>query len=369
MSGMPAPSIPNLLTLRHSRGGSGIRARTRGRGGASSSATAQHTPSDDEVIQGTDTDAAECRRSAVELDYLEDPYAQFFKAPGSRPARRKEPLINRGTYVRTTALDMLIEVFLSSTAEGGERQIVSLGAGTDTRPFRLFEGQKQGKLIYHEVDFPNVTKQKYRTVESTPKIRAVIPNPGFVDETEKTWRDEALPNANQYWCHGLDLRDLSKPDATSLLGLRTDVPTLLISECCLCYLSVEQASKVVEYFKTRIDRLSLVIYEPIILSLDDPFGKKLRDNLKSRGIQMPTVETFKTTSEQEKRLKDAGFESCHSVSVRKIWEDWISPDEKERVDSLEGLDELEEWNIVGDRYSISWGWKGIDLKGWRLGPV
>lgn len=97
MSDMPAPSIPNLLTLRGSRGGSGPRGRARGRGGSLQSTATGPMPSHDTVIQGTDTDAAVSRMSAVDLGYLGDPYARFFvQAPELGAAVRRLPIINRG---------------------------------------------------------------------------------------------------------------------------------------------------------------------------------------------------------------------------------------------------------------------------------
>lgn len=189
----------------------------------------------------------------------------------------------------------------------------------------------------------------------------MIQSPDFLDQTH-TWRDEGLPDASQYWCHGLDLRELAKPDMAPIAGLRTDVPTLLISECCLCYLEVAEASKAIEYFTSRIPCLSLVIYEPI--HPKDPFGKQMVSNLAARHIRMPTLEEFADTNKQEGRLRDAGFDSVHSLTIERIWEDWVSIEEKERVDGLEGLDEVEEWNLLAGHYSISWGWRGLNLEGW-----
>ncbi|KAI8630439.1 leucine carboxyl methyltransferase [Xylariaceae sp. FL1651] len=362
MSGMPAPTIPNLLTLRGSRGGSGARGRARGRGGSSSAAAS--TPSHDAVIQGTDTDAALSRMSAVDLGYLEDRYAQFFvQRPLVGAVVRRLPIINRGTYTRTMALDRLVWAFLAAT-EAQERQIVSLGAGTDTRVFRLLNEAKQSKLIYHEVDFPAVTNKKFRLVNSLPPLKAVIQTANFVGQSQ-TWANEKLPNDCQYWCHGLDLRDLLKENVTPLAGLRTDIPTLLISECCLCYLEVAEASMIIKYFTDQIPSLSLVVYEPI--HPNDPFGKQMVSNLAARHIRMPTLEEYTDTSKQKARLQGAGFDSAHSMTIEKIWEDWIPLEEKERVDSLEGLDEVEEWNLLAGHYSVSWGWRGISPEGWRIG--
>jgi [phosphatase 2A protein]-leucine-carboxy methyltransferase len=258
----------------------------------------------------------------------------------------------------------LIRAFLSAT-EGQERQIVSLGAGTDTRVFRLYKEGKLNRLIYHEVDFPAVTNMKFQLIRSTASLRDVIQRADFVDETQ-TWRDEGLSDGSQYWCHGLDLRDLSKVGVTPFVGLRTDIPTLLISECCICYLEVAEASKVVKYFTDRIPSLSIVIYEPVYPH--DPFGKQMVSNLAARHIRMPTLEEYTDTGKQKARLRNAGFDFVHSLTIGSIWEDWIAPEEKERVDSLEGLDEVEEWNLLAGHYSVSWGWRGIGLEAWQIGP-
>ncbi|KAI1081835.1 S-adenosyl-L-methionine-dependent methyltransferase [Whalleya microplaca] len=335
---MSAPSIPNLLSLRGSRGG--LRGRGRGRGGHSSSATPGH----DATIQGTDTDAAVSRLSAVDLGYLDDPFAELFVQNTAGRATRRLPIINRGTYTRTTALDRLISSFLSGS-QGQERQIISLGAGTDTRCFRLFSQPAHSGLIYHEIDFPAISSKKLQLVRAAPSLRNIIPESEVKDES---WGNQNLPNGCQYWCHGLDLRDLLKPDAKPLIGVRTGVPTLLISECCLCYLEIPAAKNVIKHFTERIPNLATIIYEPI--HPEDPFGRQMVSNLAARRIQMPTLDAYQDPSKQQARLKEAGFQSVESLTIEQIWQKWVSTEEKERVDSLEGLDEVEEWNLLADHY-------------------
>lgn len=88
----------------------------------------------DDAIRATDDDAALSRLSAVQSGYLEDPYAGLvYKLRlGERP--KKAPLINVGTHHRTYALDKVIDSF---TAGQEKVQIVSLGAGSDTRFWRM----------------------------------------------------------------------------------------------------------------------------------------------------------------------------------------------------------------------------------------
>ncbi|KAG7107929.1 Casein kinase I 1 like protein [Verticillium longisporum] len=115
----------------------------------------------------TDDDAAASRLSAVSLGYLQDSFAQYFVETQASLAPRRLPIINRGTYTRTCALNQLVDSFLaeddrSFPNQSKERQIISLGAGTDTRIFRIFGGRACHNLTYHELDFPVTVTKKSR---------------------------------------------------------------------------------------------------------------------------------------------------------------------------------------------------------------
>ncbi|KAL0944354.1 leucine carboxyl methyltransferase superfamily [Colletotrichum truncatum] len=351
---MSGNSIPNLLSLRGPRGGRGGRGRGRGgRGDGPSSAGPTH----DQTIQGTDDDAAGSRLSAINVGYLNDPYAQFFVDGMAGPLPRRLPIINRGTYTRTVALDTLIDSFLSQAEDAGARpnhkQIISLGAGTDTRPFRLFPRTNRPGLVYHELDFPVTVRKKARIVQGVPPLRHILGDP-LADE-DGSWYSRPS-ESDSYYCHARDLRELVQGGTSTLKGLRTDIPTLLISECCLCYLETSTTKDLVAWFEQKIPNLAIIIYEPV--KPDDPFGKMMTSNLAARRIRMPTLESYKLPQDQEQRLRDAGFEHVNALTVERIWERWVPSEEKERVDRLEGLDEVEEWKLLADHYIVAWGWRG-----------
>ena len=117
-----------------------------------------------------------------------------------------------------------------------------------------------------------------------------------------------------------------------------------------------------EWFAHKIPNLGVVIYEPV--KPDDPFGRMMVSNFSARGIRMPTLEQYKQPVDQEKRLRDAGFDQVRQLTVDEIWEKWVSESEKERVDGLEGLDEVEEWKLLAGHYMIVWGWKGSGFDAW-----
>ncbi|KAK4176919.1 putative leucine carboxyl methyltransferase 1 [Triangularia setosa] len=368
---MSAPSIPNLLSLRGSRGGS----QGQGRGGSHRGPSSGPSASHDTTIQGTDTDAAVSRLSAVELGYLIDPFASYFVTPSpslhSRPSvglptPRRLPIINRGTYTRTTAIDILIDRFLSSTSPTGQpRQIVSLGAGTDTRLFRLLTSpQKHQNIHYHEIDFPVIISKKTTLIRTIPALNSILSLPTPVPNpitTQSFVSQHTNPETNNsLTLHPLDLRFFpSSP--SSLAGLLPEYPTLLLSECCLCYLPPSTASDIITSFTSHLPSLGLVIYEPILPG--DAFGRMMVSNLSARGVTMPTLSVYETQEDQERRLKEAGFadREVRSRTIDQIWNDWVAQREKERVDGLERLDEVEEWKLLAGHYVIVWGWKGEQI--------
>jgi [phosphatase 2A protein]-leucine-carboxy methyltransferase len=103
----------------------------------------------DEGTRSTDSFAAHARVSAVRQGYLQDAFVSQF-AP--RSLSTHAPLINIGTYLRTTSIDRLVEDFLKAGSADGSvvrKQIVSVGAGSDTRFWRLSVSPKYFLSFYH----------------------------------------------------------------------------------------------------------------------------------------------------------------------------------------------------------------------------
>lgn len=344
-------SIPNLNSLRTGRRGSRSRG---GRGGRAIPENDDSTAEDveagrDKVVQQTDNDASSSRLSAVALGYLDDPFAKEFRQPGEQIPRRY-PIINRGTYVRTTAIDNLVKRFLQ-TEPTQKKQIISLGAGSDTRFWRLWTNyahDSPSELDYHELDFPPNAAQKRTSTRHSPHL--------------STLTHQASKSAWHYHLHALDLRTLTSKHPPSIPALNPDLPTLLLSECCLCYLPPDTASSILHYFTLTLrtaPSLALVLYEPI--RPFDAFGKTMVSNLASRGIHLQTLQRYGSLEAQRLRLRLAGFEGGQGArDVRQLYagEEWVGAGERERVEGLEWLDEVEEWGLLARHYCVAWGWRG-----------
>jgi len=89
----------------------------------------------DAPIRATDNDAAIARLSAVQRGYLTDPFIAVLVSRAHLQQPRP-PLINIGTYLRARGIDHLLDGWFRLSGER-QVQIVSLGAGSDTRFWRL----------------------------------------------------------------------------------------------------------------------------------------------------------------------------------------------------------------------------------------
>lgn len=134
---------------------------------------------EDAAVRTTDQDALLSRFSAHTLGYIRDPHSAAFVSPAVRrsPATaRRPPLINLGTHARTCAIDELVRSFILAHQQHGA-QVVSLGAGTDTRFWRLRDEWDAAHRPWNlakwlEVDFQEATAAKSRIVTTKAELKS-----------------------------------------------------------------------------------------------------------------------------------------------------------------------------------------------------
>lgn len=266
-----------------------------------------------------------------------------------------------GTYVRTTAIDKLVDRFIDSSSE--KKQIISLGAGSDTRYLRIKSTNPTTalSLIYHEFDFAAVTSRKIAALlKGEPSLAAsLLADPGLkIDVTTGSFTSPS------YSIHPLDLRSLH-PGCALPAGIDKTLPTLFISECCLIYLAPTEADNILKWVTTDFtSSVGLILYEPI--GGEDAFGKVMIQNLAARGIVLKTLKKYSSLERQKERLRILGFnEGQDAADVEFLYENWVSKSEKERIAKLEMLDEMEEWQLLARHYCVAWGWRGGMFSGWE----
>ncbi|TDL18052.1 leucine carboxyl methyltransferase [Rickenella mellea] len=314
----------------------------------------------DEPIRLTDSDAALARLSAVQKHYLADPFIRHF-VPRAHLQSARPPLINIGTYVRSESIDWLVNTWIDmSKAEGKKCQIVSLGAGSDTRFWRIAASHRIADVAkYIELDFPEITTKKAMVIRKSKDIGGMLSNI-TVGSGGTTLHSDV---------YNLLATDLRHPPSSSLSPpllnmLDKSLPTLLLFECVLVYMTPSASSSVIQWFVDYFDDsapLGGIVYE--MFGLEDSFGKVMKNNLMMRNVELPGAEPYPTKESLLQRFLAHRFTSAQALTLREIRNAYVPRGELERISHLEMLDEIEELNLVLDHYAITWGFKGQDGDG------
>lgn len=355
----------------------------------------------DKLVRATDLDALACRFSADKQKYFDPPdsnaqlllksyekYLQYCTGYTNLSAGRairgvlnekKLPLINRGTYLRTELIDIVLNEF---ALEFGHCQIILLGSGSDTRAFRML--QKYNKLIYHDIDFPESIKIKKLAVLGSSHLHSILNYTGDasdgISSREEFNAFEASFHSERYHMHGYDLRNIKNAESVkeSFKQIDFSLPTIVLSECVLCYISPEDNLRIISSFRESFAQISLLMYEP--MSLGDCFGETMTKNLLTRGLTLPTFDAFPNLQLRQAFLRDkCGFPITKLTNMSEVGgysgnitdRPWLSISELRRISRLEMVDEIEEMKLLFEHYCLCYAEKspeGSQFKGinkWR----
>eukprot|EP00835_Amoeboradix_gromovi_P000549 NODE_19_length_39463_cov_0.396073.p17 type:complete len:220 gc:universal NODE_19_length_39463_cov_0.396073:34311-34970(+) len=203
-------------------------------------------------LASTNDDATNCRCSCHLKRYINDPYVEWFSTYQS-----KSPLINRGTYFRTQAIDEIVREFLKTHPKG---QILSLGAGFDTRFFRM-----QLSCKYVEIDKDEVILEKLNKLRKHLKklkiLNCSLKPSGLVSDSLEIRHHDVL---------GINSENIDE-----LIDFKN--PTLVIAECIFVYLDPDRVDILIKLLSER--NASIVVYDP--LDTDDNFSHQMKTNLRA----------------------------------------------------------------------------------------
>lgn len=220
--------------------------------------------------------------SAVNAGYIDDPFTKYFLKRAAFSTRRP-PIINRGSYVRFQVIQSLISMFLD--AHPSETcQIVSLGAGSDTR-FFLMENQARSsspsngvKTVkkYFEIDFSEVTTKKAMVIKKNKPLS------DLVGENAQIGNGGTELYGDKYVLVSGDFRtDFESSILPKLLqqGFDLSAPTLFLAEVVFVYLPPETSEALVKWVGDNVDQALFVVYEQLSGGEENGFTKVMVNNL------------------------------------------------------------------------------------------
>lgn len=317
----------------------------------------KHTHAD-MAVRSTNDDASASKASCVARGYLKDPFAkQFVRRVVMRP-----PLINRGYFTRVHALQKVVRAFLdrgNCRAGPSQRQVVSIGAGYDTSYFVL---QKDGVHVdkYVEVDFHETVARKASIIRGCEDMMQLLGEGTQVDVNRGRVRSQ------NYCLLPADLRQIDKlNDVLLKAGVDTSIPTLVLAECVLVYVEPEDSLALMKWAVKTFPCNVFLLYD--MINGNDPFGQQMIHNLEKRGIPLPGLKASPTADSYRQRLLSAGFASAQAADMNTMYAA-VDPAERARIERVEILDELEEWQLIMGHYCIACGINDLNgtLKDIRL---
>ncbi|KAH1184232.1 hypothetical protein KIL84_014848 [Mauremys mutica] len=300
----------------------------------------------DEAVRGTCEDASICKRFAVSIGYWKDPYIQYFVRQAKE---RKAPEINRGYYARVHGVSQLLKAFLKKTE--CNCQIINLGAGLDTMFWRLKDENLLPKK-YFEVDFPMIVARKIYNIKSKPPLSKPIIES---HSGESFLIDAHSLDSSRYSILAADLRDSSElEEKLKKFNMDTQLPTLLIAECVLVYMTPEQSARLLKWAANTFRAAMIINYEQV--NMADRFGQIMIENLQRRQCSLAGVEACKSLESQRERLLLNGWETANAIDMMKVYSCLPQADVR-RIEGLEFLDEKELLEQLMQHYCICWASK------------
>eukprot|EP00042_Codosiga_hollandica_P015530 m.37217 g.37217 ORF g.37217 m.37217 type:complete len:115 (-) comp44952_c0_seq2:106-450(-) len=94
-------------------------------------------------------------------------------------------------------------------------------------------------------------------------------------------------------------------------------------------------------------------------------------NLLDRGCPLLGISDCPSLSAQEQRLRKCGFEHSFAIDMSTAYRS-LPHEDVRRIEKIEWLDELEEWQLFGAHYCIACGCRdslGLGLAGISLVPA
>ncbi|KAF2987299.1 hypothetical protein EK904_000772 [Melospiza melodia maxima] len=172
---------------------------------------------------------------------------------------------------------------------------------------------------------------------------------------------------HRYSIVGADLR--SSSDLEEKLrkhSLDTHLPTLLVAECVLVYMTPQQSASLLKWAASTFPVAMVINYEQV--NMRDRFGQIMIENLQRRHCTLAGVELCSSLDSQRERLLGSGWDNAHAVDMMKVYS-FLPQADVRRIEALEFLDEKELFEQLMQHYCICWASKDSSNLGKVLQPL
>lgn len=291
-----------------------------------------------EAVMSTNDDASSCKRYASEKGYWKDNFIQHFV---KTVPDRKTPEINRGYYIRHKVVRHLVNEFLKVTS--CDCQIVNIGAGFDTLYWNLHESDNLPKHGIYEIDMKYNVQKKCMLIKTKRQLNAFLSNYSI------NVRD-AVITSDQYHLMSADVTNVPELEKCLMqAGIKKEVPTLFLAECVFVYLDPTHTENLLKFIANKFCNVMIVDYDAV--NFNDRFGEVMKQNLRGRQCHLLGAQP-----DMQSKLKC--YHKFSNVEAKLLFDVYneVAKDEKQRMEKLEFLDEIDLLFDLLKHYCICWAY-------------
>ncbi|KAG2455890.1 LCMT1 methyltransferase, partial [Polypterus senegalus] len=145
--------------------------------------------------------------------------------------------------------------------------------------------------------------------------------------------DSQSLDSDRYCIVGADLRDPSMlEEKLRKFQLDTQLPTLLVAECVLVYMSPEQSSHLIKWAASTFNTAMFISYEQV--NMADRFGQIMIENLQRRHCILAGVEFCRSLESQKDRFLSCGWNKVEALDMMSVYSKLPAEDVERHVASF-----------------------------------
>ena len=207
----------------------------------------------------------------------------------------------------------------------------------------LYENNRMPRHGIYEVDMKQVVQRKCILINTNHQLQSCL--------SGEVSKSKFHVDSEFYHLMSADIRNTEElNDKLTSAGMQKNIPTLFLMECVCVYLSPACTHKLLEYIANDFLSVMVVDYDPV--NFNDRFGEVMKQNLRSRQCYLLGAQPDLKSKKQSYSM----FSHVEAKLFVDVYHD-LPPDEKQRVEKIEFLDEV---NLLIDllkHYCICWACK------------
>lgn len=213
------------------------------------------------------------------------------------------------------------------------------------------------------MDYPQVAARKAERIQAEPLLHK--PLGAWKGHEREIHAETYVLLAEDLNAYGQDAQNASFERLFAELD--TTAPTLLLWECVLAYVDPATADRLMERMFARFTHVAVLCYDMCVSgdqaegdAPPDRFGRVMLQNLAARHLELVGARKYTTPDAYVRRFRtllertaQGGHVRSDAYSLRYVWQT-LDPAERHRLSRIEGLDEVEELEMLLGHYCMSW---------------